>query len=200
MKWIILSMFILTSFKTERSGCAQLDIVLIGDFSGSVKGREKFIVEAFSTFIDQFELSESTVKIGLIAFDDFAHILSPLTSDKATIQTGFDKMKTNQASGGTEMLVGLSAAFTEIIGKNGRSGIQKIIILVSDGDPDDSDKAGEAEMIKQLTSSSYVMVCSIVITQSSCDREFMKEISNGCYAEADYMSLAFELKNLDICL
>lgn len=200
MKWIFITLLILlTSFK-EKPGCAQLDIILLGDFSGSVQGREKFVVDAFSTFINQFELSEATVKIGMIMFNDNAYITSPLTSNKDELVAGFNKIASTTASGGTEMVFGLRTAYGEILSKKGRDNIQKIIILVSDGDPDDHNKEDEIAMIKQMGEGQFVSICSIVITQSGCDRDFMKEISNGCYSEADYMSLAYELKNLDICL
>jgi len=202
MKWIfIISVLLLTSFKTieKPAGCGQVDIILVGDFSNSVCGNEHFIREAFLTFTSQFELSEATVKIGMIIFDEHPKLLSPLTANSTVLQNGFYQLDRTMCNGGTEMEPAFAMAL-EQFNKNGRENYQKILVLVSDGDPHEYDKTNYYKAVEALHSQ-YISVCGILITghNQEMDRGFMQTVSKGCYAETEYVSLAYELKNLDIC-
>jgi Mg-chelatase subunit ChlD len=200
--WIVILVLLFGSFvkKQESPGCAQIDILLVGDFSSSVFGNEKFIADAFKGFIDQFELSETTVKMGIISFNENPTILSTLTSDQTQLQEALHEISTESASGTTNIDSALVTAGEEMLSNRGRYGINKIIILISDGDPDDIHVKKDAIVHVENLRNYGITVCSILILANNIDRDFMKIISNGCYSEANYHSLAVELKKLDFCM
>ena len=59
-------------------GCLHLDIVVLADFSTSIRGKEQFIQTAVNGFTKSFK-DEEDVRIGIITFDDRAKLFSPLT-------------------------------------------------------------------------------------------------------------------------
>lgn len=198
----IVYIWVLCSFSSERNspGCAQMDILLVGDFSSSVIHHENFIVKACQAFINQFELSERGIKMGIIRFNEQPELLSPLTSNRDQLNSALQKMY-RTASGSTNIDSALMAASDEIFSNRKRNGINKIIILISDGDPDSGEvyKMGSVLRAKKLHDQG-VSICSILVLAYKYDRDYMKMISNGCYSEAHYQTLAEELKKLDLCL
>src|SRR6185369_13881362 len=89
--WFVLIM--LTLLGRCKAQCLKLDIMLIGDMSGSVQGNEQFVYNALSTFASRFELSEEGVKIGAITFDSSPKLISPLTANKQQLLTNLISIK-----------------------------------------------------------------------------------------------------------
>ena len=175
-----------------------MDIILVGDFSGSVTGYQKFITDAFSSFIEKFDLSEESTKIGIVIFSSKARTIIPLTSDKTRIANELIVLKSNIPDGTTNMTEALIHATNEIMGSNSRQGFRKMIVMFSDGSPDDRTSALEtASQIKF----SNIGICGVLIMNSSLDAEYMKKISSEfCYVESSYENLITTFKELDVCL
>ncbi len=194
---IILLAFLFNNTPKKYDNCLQLDIVLLGDYSGSMAGHEKEITQAFNEFIDQLPLSETSIKMGLITFANKGTLITNLTSDKDQIKNDINGLNQIQAGGSTNMADGLYLAFNELI-SNGRKDYKKMVIVVSDGAPMNPEKT--MTVINQLKLSN-VGVCGIFIRSYMGDPQFMKSItSDFCYVESDYENLIVALKNLDICI
>ncbi len=190
MKTILLILISLFPVKRE---CLQLDIILIGDLSASVRGHEDFIQIAFHTFAKQFELSEETVKIGLIEFGSDSYLKCHLTSDSELLHSSIADM--NYASGTTNMISAFQMALDEMV-LNGRHGYKKIIILVSDGEPDSPD---QTRLIARQLQIGGVNIYGIAINSARIDENFMSEVSYQ-YLRSDFESLSNEIKKLDVCM
>jgi len=201
---LILLLVILTSFNSKpATGCLELDLILIGDYSSSLRGQEHYFVGACRTFVKKFQLSEQTIKIGIVTFNDTAKLISPLSSDTSFITSRINELAEEIGEDWTNMEKGLFVAFNEFT-NNGRPNAQKMIIILSDGavnDPGDKTSAPitTMEIIQQLRMTG-MGVCSILIKSGEEEPEFMKAISSGCYAESSYENLAIELAKLDVCL
>lgn len=197
----------------EEAGCLQLDIILIADLSGSVRGFEPFVSNALNAFTDKFDLDEEGIEIGAIVFNTNSYLLSRITSNKKELDTKLKSMAFITAIGDTNMLLALQMAIDEFMA-HGRRGFSKIIVIVSDGVPSDSEKT--AEQIKGIG----ITVCGVFIdntpTEKNKDDEysgygnthtvnndstFMKTISSpGLYVKSNYQGLVDELGKLDVCL
>lgn len=181
------------------ASCLQMDIMLLGDFSASVDGHEKFVTDAFSAFVNKFDLDENGLKIGVIGFSNDATLISPLTSDKEKISTGIDKwVESDYGTGGTtNMKDAMFLAMNEFT-VNGRTLYRKLLIVVSDGKPDSPD---QVLAISEQFKSMNIGVCGVLIVAENYDDKYMKNLSsNFCYVETDYNNLIEELKKMDICL
>lgn len=168
--------------------------MLVADLSGSVQGKEPFIVDALNAFIDRFTLSENDVKIGIVTFNDRAYMMSGLSSDKNYLHDVANSI--TQSGGMTNMTDALFVSANELM-EHGRIGTYKLIIMISDGENNRGDCVQAADGIKQLNG---IGICSIVIKTSETNTRLMSEISSGCYEEAGYENLLTVLKKMDICL
>ncbi len=220
MKIIIIVVFLLFSSSSNiinkpANGCLQMDIMLLGDFSSSVQGYESFISGAFSEFVQQFELSEYGIKIGLVTFTTTAYLNCPLTNNTKLLRSRINDLKYFNGVGHTNMLDAFAIAQNQFI-INGRDDYKKIIIVISDGEPDSGEEVLKlANVIKQ----SKIGICGILVMKNKTEEEdndslfyyfygkpidgnvVMKKISSDfCYVESNYDNLIKELKKLDICM
>lgn len=202
-----------TTIKSPVVSCLQMDIILLGDFSGSVKGYEPFIAQAFNAFVKHFDVSENGVKIGVIAFGSMAEIICPLTSNEQLLQSKMDSLAFYKSNGVTNMYLGFIYAKNQFQ-LHGRAGFKKMIVLVSDGEPD---LKTEVLIFGQKIKADNIGICSVMIVKKMIDddapmnylglpmnqingAQFMQDISSDCYVESDYQNLIIELRKLDICL
>lgn len=190
-----LLLMILVSGRPE--GCLQLDVLLVGDMSQSVEGRESFVAAAFNSFVSKFELAEDGVKIGAIVFNSRAWIICHLSADKKEVGGNVQALENSTASGNTEMLLALYKCVEEF-DRNGRSGVKRVIVMVSDGATQNGNMvkiaAGQLKLIG-------IDICSVTIINTDTDETFMEQLASpGCYVESYYSNLPEKLKKLDICL
>jgi len=186
-------LFLLCILITPENPCLQIDILIVGDFSASVNGHEEYMKKSFLSLLNKVKLSEETVKIGVVTFATNAVLDSPLSNDKKSLQVAISNIY--HSSGSTNMVDGLQLAVNELV-NNGRPGFRKIIIIVSDGQPDY--KQGVKQITDQLKWFD-IKVYGMLVTADEYDEEFMKSISS-VYLKSDYESLSEEIKKLDICL
>lgn len=194
MKLTFLLLFLLIPPREEISGCLEMDIIILCDLSGSVEGKEQFITEAVTTFVDKIDISETGIRVGVMGFNEIPFIVSGLNGNKEEIKHLVEDYPFS-GEGLTYMSTGLQVAFNEL--SRDRPGVQKLIILISDGAASDEDDA--MTVVDQLKFVN-VGICGVLIRNASSDSDFMKKISNGCYVESSYESLVVELAKMDICL
>lgn len=199
---IILFLFLLFQIKTLNSQCLQRDIMLVGDFSHSTNGYEDFIKEAFNAFIDRFDLSENTIKIGSIIFSDEAFLISKLSTDKEKLKSLVNTMDKKVMHGKTNIYDALSLSEIEL-SKNGRKNIKKIIIIISDGDGNGPYFNYIPALVKIINDNPNIKICGILVDSESKNEILMKNISfnrgENCYYSTKYEFLVDLLSQLDIC-
>ena len=193
--------------ENKMTGCLELDIVLLGDFSGSVRGYQGFIADAFESFVNRFELYESGVRVGIVMFNDNPIIVSKITTDKNQLLKEINTIRKSDVGNYTNINSGLVVAYN-LLNESNRP--KKMIIVISDGSPNViSEEYGENNLtpdvkIKTLNTAQSIktdcMICGILIQSGSADEKFMMQMSNPeCYVSSNYEMLASELENLDIC-
>ncbi|WP_438348508.1 MucBP domain-containing protein [Paenibacillus sp. FA6] len=118
------------------------DVVLVIDRSASMKDSSRMTnaITAANKFVDNLLIKDSTTKIAVVSFSDDVTTVSEFkgTSGKGDLKKDIDKIK---ASGGTNIQAGLHRADTLLAGSQAQN---KVIVLLSDGAPTYSYKAGKA--------------------------------------------------------
>ena len=181
---------------TPRQGCLELDIILVADLSGSVYRNEYFVADAFDAFVDRFKLSETTIKVGVVVFNDHPMMLTGLTADKDKVRLAIDIIRRSSGNGTTNMVDAFYIAANELI-NGGRYGVKKVLIIVSDGKP--NRRTAALETILQLRTIYDLSVCGVWIG-GDFGEVFMQNISSDyCYVVSDYRTLVKRLKRLDVC-
>lgn len=190
MKTILL--ILLTSSIAFSQGCNELDILLLGDMSESVQGYEQFIADAFLQFANQ-ELGKK--RIGVITFNSDPIILHKLTENRTSLIKEILTIKSTPAINTTD-LTGAFYKCVEEFGKTGRKDVKKIIILVSDGLPDD---ATTAKIVATQLKMTGIDIYCIMINASSVNKEYMESLGTE-YFDTDYEGLSEKLRSINFCL
>lgn len=179
--------------------CLKLDIVLVGDFSQSVTGHERFVADAFEAFADNLELSEEDCKIGVVMFDDKVIFKAPLTSDKTTLRKALQVVRATSVdqNSTTDFFPPMKAASEELWG-NGRLKTRKVIILVSDGLHNGPVGIEDLGLAIQKTG---VLISTVLIkTPEGSNSTLMYNLATpGLYVESSYGTLVNQLKKLNLC-
>lgn len=190
----ILIIVLLGMLSTYNPQCLKMDIVLVMDISGSVEGKEQFVIDAIDTFVNRFELSEEGIKIATVFFSDEAAVTSKLTTNKQQL---LDSYKRVIPGGLTNLTGGLYAAGNEIL-ERGRPGAIKLIIVVSDGGNNVGDAKQTSSEIKNMIGAN---ICSVMVQTMDSREDIMRYIcSNDCYSTSSYEGLVNQLKKIQICL
>lgn len=182
--------------------CLKLDVVLVGDYSGSVEGNEPFVRAAFHAFADRLDLGEDQVRLGIVLFGDQATIDCPLTGDRATLLDRLALLETKAAQyGGTDLTSGLLTAGAMLT--LDRPDARKLVVLISDGLHNNHDRDPQA--LAQLLQLQQVQVAPVLILSNhlveGAGRPLMVSLASpGLYHEASYETLIGVLKKLDVCL
>jgi len=187
---------LLIALSTYGQGCLKLDLVVLGDYSGSVMGYQSFVSDAITSLAKGLELSEEGVKMSTIIFNDSPTVVCSLTDSKKEFITQTSALKLMFPVGETYLLGALKAARDELFGVKSRDGYNKMIILISDGRIYDTSQSVEA--VNELRKLG-VRICTILIKSSTTNEQFLQQIALDCYVESDYENLASEINKLDIC-
>lgn len=178
----------------NAQGCLEMEIVLLVNVSGSVKGHELQVNTAVASFVKYLGLSEEGIRVGIVTFDDVTHIVHPLSGDSSSILSTLGDMFINYNS--TDMAIGINTC-TNMFNNQAREHVKKMLIIISDGDVDNQDSALEqASFIKKRG----VGICTVLILNNSSKEPFMSQIADGCYVKSSYENLVDEIKKLDICI
>ncbi|MEK9148791.1 MAG: VWA domain-containing protein, partial [Candidatus Desantisbacteria bacterium] len=167
------------------------DIALLIDCSGSMSGIIEDAKQAAYSFLDCIG---AEYRVGLISFGDpDAHIRAELTRNYAELKR---KISALQASGGTPMAMAITLAANEMLKEKG---VLNIIVLLTDGQPNDSPSTINA---KQQAQNQGIRIITIGVG-SGVDSTFLKQIastpddyhfvSEGFELESTFVNIATEL-------
>jgi Mg-chelatase subunit ChlD len=118
-------------------GDGALDVVLALDSSASMTGPPLAAAQrAVAAFLG--ELDARRARVGLVGFGTTASLLQPLSADLAAVPRAMAGMA---ASGSTRFAPALAAAQAALEAQSPRPGVPRAVILMSDGRPNDSDRA-----------------------------------------------------------
>lgn len=180
-----------------KNGCLQADIIFLTDWSSSVQKYEHFLVLAVKETIESLNPSFNGVHVGIISFADSAEVELPLTDDREQIDLATSYLYNRGAHGDTNMGAGLSLLIQEFA-DNGRSGIPKIVVIITDGVPTSSSESALA--VTQGLKNQGVKIFSIN-TGAFVSVDFLEKIASPhCYLKADYETLREFFKSVDICM
>ncbi len=113
------------------------DILLLVDTSGSMAGAKMGAARtAALEFVGQLDYSRN--QVGLITFASEAELVQPLTSNPRQLLRAIPDLGDD---GGTNMLAAMRMAEAELFGDHARADARKVLILLTDGRPNDG--AGE---------------------------------------------------------
>lgn len=157
--------FTVTSIE-ELEDMDALSVVLVVDHSGSMEGEP--LEDTKKAVVSFVRNMRSDIRVGLVAFDDAAQLVSPVTDNSSVVLQG---VRAIEAGGGTSIWAGLQMAGDELISETGR----KIIILLSDGE--DGDTARIDEVLKQLHQNNIYVY---TIGFGGADTEYLSYIANSC--------------------
>ena len=166
----------------ELQDTQSMSVVLVVDRSGSMDGTPmadtKQAVTNFVKTIDE------TIGVGLVAFDNEAQLIGPITNHKSNILQGIVSLA---AGGGTNIYSGLKLAGQTLEARTGR----RVIILLSDGED------GNAEMIDEVLDELVRKdIYVYTIGFGGADTEYLSYIARKCggkYIQADSSSMLREI-------
>lgn len=198
MKVLLFLLITLFSFSPPKPnvGCLEMDIIILVDYSASVNGHEQFIADALDAFVYRFDLSENGIKISIALFNGVVYELSHLTTDKDALNYGINIIRSGNPYGNTNMVYALLNANTEIQ-NNGRKDVRKMIIMISDGMPQNIHYTlGITRQIK--VENTDLQVCGIYIPSEGSNENTIIMMSD-LYVSSSYGILVQTLEELDIC-
>lgn len=196
MRTLTIFILVLLPF-TARCQCNNIDIIVVGDYSGSVHKNERYVMDAFASFAAMAS-EESNIRVGLILFNENPEVVVSLCKDQQLLYSSSVELRKRNASGSTDIESAIQLAANTLYTEQNNS--RKLIILISDGDITEGGSDEQAIYTARQLSVLGVGICSVLIKDASSRPELMKELSNGCYVESSYENLTAQLKELDLCL
>jgi len=197
-KLLIVIILLFSGFNVQSQGCLNMDIMLVGDLSGSVDGHFYFVADAFDAFIDRFDLDNNTIRIGITVFESDAYLLSGFTSSKDTLRSATTLIRKFPHSGTSDLFTAIEVAWFQFT-LNARKDSRKMIIVVSDGDVDFADYT--LALIQKMKDQAGIEACGILVDTYTPKESFMVQMSEPyCYVSTGYDMLVDELQKLDLCL
>ncbi len=143
-----------------------ISLMLVVDRSGSMGGQPiQDTKKAIANFVKNIE---KDITLGLVAFDNVAEVITPLSNNRTLLLKGVDSI---YDGGGTSIYLGLQKAGEELEKETGK----KVIILLSDGA--DGDSSMIDEVLAQLKRKN-IYVYSIAF--GGADTEYLNYIATSC--------------------
>lgn len=117
-----------------RTAVRPVDVVLVLDTSSSMAGAKLTgAVQAARTFLALLQLPRD--RAGIVVFDSSARIAGLLSGDPAGLEAALAGLETRP---GTRIDLGLDMALAELSGARARANADPVIVLLTDGRPDDT--------------------------------------------------------------
>ena len=179
----------------SSNGCLKMDLILLGDLSGSCQGKEGFIGDAFISIIEKVEMGEDNVKVGIVTFNSWIGVHTPLTGDKNEAINGALSVKSKNANYNTAIWIGLEEAMKQLYSESSRN-TRKMIVLITDAQDDNPEQT--RKMVQKLNGLG-ILLAGVLIDNNSTNEDFMKEIC-PYYIKSDYEQLSEQIKQLDLCM
>ncbi|MCM1525345.1 MAG: VWA domain-containing protein [Ruminococcus sp.] len=129
------------------------DVVLLIDRSGSMRNDYSDMIATAKFFVNKLDLS--THRIGIVLYDSSVDVLG-LTNDKTVITDYLDNALNIGVLGSTNMAAGIDEAVKMLKGK--RSSAHGSIVLMTDGEPDNVEKAEASAKNAKNTGNAFYTV------------------------------------------
>ena len=159
-----------------------MSVVLVVDRSGSMSGSPlEDTKKAVANFVKSVE---DDIRIGLVAFDDRAEVIAPISDNRTPILQGINSI---YDGGGTSIYLGLQQAGIELEGESGK----KIVILLSDGADGDASRI-DAVLEDLKRKNIYVYTIGF----GGADTEYLSYIATSCggkFIQADSSEVLGEI-------
>ncbi|RLE64706.1 MAG: hypothetical protein DRJ38_05040 [Thermoprotei archaeon] len=177
---IVLTLLFFASLEYATAEECLLDISLVLDTSGSMGSswdgstRIDVLKDSVKSFIDA-QPEDGTRWVGIVSFSSTATVVHNLikiddSGDKTSLKNAIDALS---ASGSTAMDAGIQTGATMLIPGSGRADCYKVMIVVSDGYPDD-DVA--AENAANAAKAQGIVIIGVFIGSPSGDGdEFLRD-------------------------
>lgn len=187
--------------KDLGGGCLEADILFITDWSGSIQGHEKPVVDALASYISGFTLSPDGVKIGIMTFSGSAELECPLTANRDRLDSSWARLRFRVPGGDTKLSPALEHSpeiFNQSTIERDKTASMQIIIFMSDGDGTDKEEAVvSAQTLKDQGVVVYVI--GIGLINDFAHDALLKIASPNSYIQIDYESLKKTLQRMDLC-
>jgi hypothetical protein len=129
---------------------------------------------AAKTFLDF--VNPASDQVGLVQFSSTPALTAELTADVEEVRTAITQM--SRVEGTTDIASALYAAFGELISTRHRPGSTPVVVLLSDGTPDDATEAMSAA--NQLKNAGVRLVTiALVPADQPLARDFLRTISSS---------------------
>lgn len=176
--------------KNAINSSAERDVVLVLDASGSMDGSPlEETKKAATKFVDT--VLGNSANIGIVKYDGKAEVVSPFSTDGNALKSAINDIGTG---GSTNIEDGLSTAESML---SGSSANKKIIVLMSDGEPNNGKVGDEliayANELKNKDTYIYTLGFFESISDKTNAQYLMEKIaSDGCHYEvSDADSLVY---------
>jgi len=110
---------------------SQVDLTLVIDNSGSVGAQRPDVIDFARQVVRQFQMGSTAAQIAYVEFDDTVVTHVALTPSLSTILTALDNAPA--IGGQTYLSGGIVQGQAVLTGTGARSGVPKVIVLISDG-------------------------------------------------------------------
>lgn len=144
----------------------KMSVVLVVDRSGSMSGAP--IADTKKAVANFVKNVDENIRVGLVAFDDRAEVIAPVSDNRTSILRGIDSI---YDGGGTSIYLGLEKGGEELAGEGGK----KVIILLSDGEDGDTSRI-DAVLEELKRKNIYVYTIGF----GGADTDYLSYIATSC--------------------
>jgi len=193
--YLHVSLFVDENCDNRKNGgmgdSTDVDVVLVLDQSGSISNAEyQQISDAAKLVVDAIAASDLSAAI---AFSDGTSTLQSLTTDKNLVKTAIEN---RVFGGGTNIAAGIDSAQAEL-DANGRSSADQIIVLLSDGVPQDIPGA-LAEADESKTAGTRMLTVGFGLSSGSVGENVLRAIAGSTPDSASsYDGSSFDTSLID---
>lgn len=156
-------------FETSGDGGGgELEVALVSDVSGSMSGSIGDLQNAATGFVDNLA---SPDEAAAISFATSANLDQELTTDYAAVNSAINAYS---AGGGTDIAAGITEANDELMnGTNATAGASKVMILLSDGNSNESAAISAAQAAKD----DGIRIFTIAL--GSADTDLLEQVASS---------------------
>ncbi len=184
---------IVKGYSIPSSTVVPFDMVIVIDQSSSMSGNDPHNkrVLAAQDFVSH---ASSGIRIGVVAFSDESHIISPLTNDFASLGTAIGDLADHE-EGLTNLRAGMAAAQAMLIGSSQTA--SRYVILLTDGYPEpDYQQQVDAIQLTLVPEAIRNSIAYYTVGLNSCDIALLRPISSSTGGMFAYASSADALQGI----
>jgi len=182
----------------DVSPCLHARIALVTDVSGSMKGLEKPLYGALSSFVTHLPIKRDRIEVGLLYFNDNA-IWYDFDGDKKNLSQKIFLHSERECIGGTNILRTLSFLHTVFTDLNLSDTYLRIVIIITDGQFEEyQDEA--VRISKSLKEELNVSIYIIHMGNVEQAEPLLKRmVGEGNYYGSYYTTLAKDIRRFGLC-